>query len=429
MTVTAVFFAGMIRVEAGRPRPPATQALVTSDILTDSSKKVKIVTEVTKDTDELDTSFDYYTIIARVYDLTRHGPATVRVMISVPSFVEEMDHWPEGGTFSRGQQCASLGAGIAGVSMSVPLCGGGGTITFVPSETTPNSLVRRFVWTHEYNDCGGVFTDKAEYGVLVRVPENAGLTAYTYAYMDWPYFLLQCQYGGWYEIYWGFATYGGGGGVDNYYATDPYASILKGVSDAPDSGAGLSMSSNAVGGIIYGWTGGGDRSLDLADYYQTTIPNGNRLTVRLYVNGANIDLCMDTWKGTYCSQNGGTTDETVSVINDAGASKTVTIRVVAVPPNYGQYELTANLDVPTMTVTIHTYEKSRGDPNPGYGSPASDDVYRDGVKIGTSDLNGLFVDHPLLGTHSYYAKTGTYSSGTQTASADSTLYLTILTPY
>ncbi len=83
----------------------------------------------------------------------------------------------------------------------------------------------------------------------------------------------------------------------------------------------------------------------------------------------------------------------------------------------------------TMSVTIYTYEKWRGDPNPGPGQPVPADVYRDNVKVGTSDSTGLFVDHPTWGTHSYFAQSGTYKSSTQTASSDATLYLTILTPY
>lgn len=429
LSMLAIFFAGVIQAEAGRPSGPRTsQVLVTSDILTDSAKKVKIVTEVTKDTDEQDPTYDYYAIVARVYDLTRRGVVQARVMISVPSFAEEMDHWPLTGNYPVGDQCASLTLSIPFVSLTVPLCGGGATVDFTESQTSPVGLLRRFSWVHQYSDCGGVFKDHAEYGVLVRVPQGAGLAAYTQARLVWPAY-WDCYINDQYELYWGFVTYGGAGGADNYYSPPAPYSILKGVSDAPDSGTGLTMNTLFIGGIIYGWTGGGDRTLDTADLYQTTIPNGQKLTVVLYVNGANIDLCVDTWKGSFCSTNGGTTDETVSVVNDAGVPKTVTVRVVAVAPNYGQYELAAGLSQATMTVTIYTFEKWRGDPNPGYGSPCPADVYRDGVKIGTSDINGYFVDHPVQGSHSYYAKSGTYSSSAQPATSDTTLYLTILTPY
>lgn len=431
LTVLAISFAGVIQAEAGRPRPTPSQVLVTSDALSDSAKKMRIVTEVTKDTDETDTSWDYYTIIARVYDLTRQGPDQVWVTITAPSFAEELDHWPEAGSYPKGEQCSELTLSIPFVSLAVPLCGGGASVDFTTTETGPIGLLHKFNWKHEYRDCGGIFKDHAEYGVLVRVPQGAGLFAYTFSRMTWPYVIILCMIGGAYELYWGYVTYGGGGGADNfYYSPPPPPYILKsGVADAPDSGTGLTMNTILVGGTIFGWTGGGDRTLDTADYYQTTISNGYKLTVTLFVNGANIDLCMDTWKGSVCSRNPGTTDESVSVVNDAGVPKTVTIRVLAVPPNYGQYELAASIGPASMTVTIYTYEKSRGDPNPGYGQLSPADVYRDGVKIGTSDINGYFVDRPVLGSYSYYAKSGTYSSNSQLASSDTTLYLTILTPY
>lgn len=81
----------------------------------------------------------------------------------------------------------------------------------------------------------------------------------------------------------------------------------------------------------------------------------------------------------------------------------------------------------TMTVQILTTNRWRVAPPPCQA--VNGDVYRDNVKIGTADINGHFVDHPTVGTHSYYAKWSGYGSSGQTVTTDSSIQLCVVTPF
>src|SRR5437867_11728007 len=81
----------------------------------------------------------------------------------------------------------------------------------------------------------------------------------------------------------------------------------------------------------------------------------------------------------------------------------------------------------TMTVQILTTNKWRGAPPPC--QPVDGDVYRDNVKIGTAGNDGHFVDHPTVGTHSYYAKWSGYGSNGATVTGDSSIELCVVTPF
>lgn len=79
-------------------------------------------------------------------------------------------------------------------------------------------------------------------------------------------------------------------------------------------------------------------------------------------------------------------------------------------------------------VQILTSNQQRGGP-PGC-QPVMADVYRDGVKIGTSDITGHYTDAPQAGmTHSYYAMLPPYSSSTKSVSGASSIELCVVTPY
>src|SRR5207245_11009048 len=110
----------------------ASQELVTSDILTDGANKVKIVTEMYKDTGEIDPTWDYYVMRARIFDLTLRQPESAQISIEYPSYAAEMKHEPQAGDYPTGRACATFG--YAGIS--IPVCGGG---LHVPSSTYTTS--------------------------------------------------------------------------------------------------------------------------------------------------------------------------------------------------------------------------------------------------------------------------------------------------
>jgi len=81
----------------------------------------------------------------------------------------------------------------------------------------------------------------------------------------------------------------------------------------------------------------------------------------------------------------------------------------------------------TYLVHILTTNRWRGAPPPC--QPLSAEVYRDNVKIGTSDSSGRFMDHFQAGeTHTYYAKLPPYSSPSQTVSSGASIELCVVTP-
>ncbi len=83
----------------------------------------------------------------------------------------------------------------------------------------------------------------------------------------------------------------------------------------------------------------------------------------------------------------------------------------------------------TYNVNILTSERWRGAPPPCQPAGLLD-VYRDNVKIGTSDTSGHYVDHPQSGTtHTYYAKDGQYGSNSQTVSGPASFELCVVTPF
>jgi hypothetical protein len=173
------------------------------------------------------------------------------------------------------------------------------------------------------------------YLINFQVPEHTGFFAYVYGELMWangfPNPLI-------YELYWSFVSYAKAGGADNYNGASG-----SGVPDAPNAGTGLSLSSASIGGMIFGWTGGGS-TLDTLDRYRISIHPSYTLTVTLYVNSKNLDLCLETtWKGTFCSQNPGFVDETVAVYNDSGVTQTITIVIKTPQSQYGSYELAVGL--------------------------------------------------------------------------------------
>ena len=329
--VLACAIVGCFVVISGLPAAvKASQELVTSDILTDGANKVKIVTEMYKDTGEIDPTWDYYVVRARIFDLTLRQPESAQISIEYPNYAAEMKHEPQAGDYPTGRACATFG--YAGIS--IPVCGGGRHVRYSTYTTSPTGKIKQFLWDHFYDagQCEGIFTDYADYEIGVRVPQGAAMFAYVYTMLYWAWTPFCRDYDVYY-LYYSFASSAGSTGADNFNGNSG-----SGVADAPDSGTGLTMSIN-IGGMLYGWTGGGDTTLDTYDRYNRGAAPGYTLAVFLYVNGKNFDLCLETWKGTFCSRNSGTTNEFVQVYNDSGSSKYMNIRVETPQNQYGSYEL------------------------------------------------------------------------------------------
>src|SRR5438445_11604729 len=89
--VLACAIVGCFVVISGLPSAvKATQELVTSDILTDGANKVKIVSEMYKDTGEIDPTWNYYVVRARIFDLTVRQPEPAQISIEYISYAAAM---------------------------------------------------------------------------------------------------------------------------------------------------------------------------------------------------------------------------------------------------------------------------------------------------------------------------------------------------
>ena len=325
-----------------------------------------LTTSIYKDHQESNPNLDYYVVEVRLKEKPNQGVLASVVNIVVPSYAKEFavnsDHQPKAGDAVA--TTITFGYGSLSIGMAI----GGYHTTYTYGQSNPSHSLRYFTWNQDaisapgIDGCRNAWWDYAEYAVGLIVPQGMGLFAYANGAVLWE----DSHSGGAPWCYdsnfqtnlgWSYTAMDSGGGADGFYTTQPESppvTVVRGVADAPDSGAGLTLGNAVVGGIIGGFTGAGDTSTDTVDTYQVSVAARTALRVTLDVNNADKDLCGSIQGRQTCSNTASdTASEVVNVYNIYSTSQTVTINVnLAGTQAYGIYELSYQSVSPTLTATI-----------------------------------------------------------------------------